>query len=92
MYPVIVKGIDTLSVEATLIIVFASLLKRVYSERKEFAPLGSKFFPFRIDPFQKRLGLQESKEVTEVFSFVKECGKSTKSSHVPLRKTYLIGC
>ena len=26
--------------------------KQIYSERKEFAPM-SKFFPFRIDPFQK---------------------------------------
>ena len=24
----------------------------VYSKRKEFAPKGSKFFPFRVDPFQ----------------------------------------
>ena len=28
------------------------LLKGVYSERKAFAPKGSKCFPFRIDPFQ----------------------------------------
>ena len=27
--------------------------KRVYSKRKEFIPLGSKFFPFRIDPFSE---------------------------------------
>ena len=27
------------------------LWKRVYSKRKEFAPTGSKFFSFRIDPF-----------------------------------------
>ena len=32
---------------------FASLLKGVYSKRKEFAPLGSKFFPFRVDPFSE---------------------------------------
>ena len=31
-----------------------SLLKRVSSKRKEFAPLGSKFFPFRVDPFYAR--------------------------------------
>ena len=29
---------------------FAFLLTTVYSKRKEFAPLGSKFFPFRVDP------------------------------------------
>ena len=32
---------------------FASLLKRVYSKRREFAPFGSKFFPFRVDPFEE---------------------------------------
>ena len=35
---------------------FVSLLKRIYSKRKEFAPHRSKFFHFRVDPFQKRLG------------------------------------
>ena len=25
--------------------------KGVLSKRKEFAPMGSKFFPFRVDPF-----------------------------------------
>ena len=32
---------------------FASLLKRVYSKRKEFAPCGSKFFPFKVEHFSK---------------------------------------
>ena len=27
--------------------------KGVNSKRKEFAPCGSKFFPFRVDPFSK---------------------------------------
>ena len=27
--------------------------KRVYSKRKEFAPIGSNFFPFRVDPFSE---------------------------------------
>ena len=27
------------------------LLKTVYPLRKEFAPTGRKFFPFRVDPF-----------------------------------------
>ena len=27
--------------------------KKIYSKRKEFAPIGSKFFPFRVDLFQK---------------------------------------
>ena len=29
--------------------------KRVYSQRKEFAPHGSKFFPFRVDLFGMEL-------------------------------------
>ena len=41
-------------------IIFASLLKkRVYSKWKEFAPVGgSKFFPFRVDPFLNGHGVQ----------------------------------
>ena len=31
---------------------FCVFWKGVYSKRKEFAPKGSKFFPFRIDPSQ----------------------------------------
>ena len=43
-------AMDTLSGEATVIIVFASLLKRgLLSKQEEFAPIGNKFFPFRID-------------------------------------------
>ena len=29
------------------------LLKRVHSNRKEFAPKGSKLFPFRVDSFSE---------------------------------------
>ena len=32
-------------------IVCISFWKGAYSKRKEFAPKGSKFFPFRVDPF-----------------------------------------
>ena len=39
----------------------------------EFAPLGSKFFPVRVDSFQKGLGVQENKqEVAKVVSLVKQ--------------------
>ena len=70
---------------------FVSLMKVVYSIRKEFAPHGSKFFPFRVDPNQKGLGVQESKkEVTHVISLVKKGGKSAKyilnpGTHPPKR-------
>ena len=30
-----------------------SFWKDVYSKRKEFAPNGSKFFPFRVGPFSE---------------------------------------
>ena len=33
---------------------FTSLLKRDLFKRTEFAPHGSKFFPFRVDPFSER--------------------------------------
>ena len=32
-------------------IVLPSLLKRIYPKRKDFAPLGSKFFPVSVDSF-----------------------------------------
>ena len=28
--------------------------KRVYIERKDFAPIGSKFFPFNVNPLFRR--------------------------------------
>ena len=42
---------NTLSGETTLVKYdFVPFWKWVYSIRKEFAPIGSKFFPYRIDP------------------------------------------
>ena len=49
------RGIDTLSREATLKEWFClPSEKGVYSKRKEFAPFGSKFFPFRADCFSEK--------------------------------------
>ena len=31
-------------------------------KRKEFAPLGSKFFPFRVDSFSEEVGVQKKKQ------------------------------
>ena len=60
---------------------FASLLKRVYSKKKEFAPLGSNF-PFRVDHFKKWLGVQEgNQEVTKVVLLVENGKKSTKCNY-----------
>ena len=36
-------------------------LKRVYYKRTEFAPIGSKFFLFRVNHFQKGFSVQKSK-------------------------------
>ena len=41
--------------------------KGVSTKRKEFAPCGSKFFPFRVDPFQKGPGMQKSKWKSQKF-------------------------
>ena len=51
--------------------------KDVYSKRKEFAPQGSKFFPFRVDSFSK--GVQESKqEITKIVFLGRNCKKKKK--------------
>ena len=77
------RGMNTLSRESTLKIV-CSILKGVYSERKAFAPFGSKCFPFRVDPFQKELYVQErEKEVTKVMPLVYNGRKSTKCTQSP---------
>ena len=39
----------------TVKIVLSSLWKGVNSNRKEFAPIGSKFFSFRVDLFSERV-------------------------------------
>ena len=60
-------------------IILPPFWKGVYSKRKEFAPKGSKFFPFRVDPFQKESDMQEQKEeVTIIVSLVENNGKSTR--------------
>ena len=62
---------DTLSGEVTLTC-FIPLGKGIHPKRKEFAPKGSKFFPFRTNPFPKGSDVQESKQVvTQMVSLVK---------------------
>ena len=61
-----------LSAEVTLPKLFVPLLKMVYSKRKEFAPLESKFFPFRVDPFSEGAWYVGNKqEFAEVVTLVK---------------------
>ena len=56
------RRIDTLSRETTLLNFFAPFWKVVYSKKKEFAPPRSKFFLLEKTPFQKGIGVQESKQ------------------------------
>ena len=60
---------------------FVSHLKGVYSKRKEFAPMGSKFFPFEVDPFVEEAYVQE---IFKVFSLLKYDGKlpGVSSPHI----------
>ena len=44
-------GMDTLSGEPQLCQNCFAFLKGVCSKRREFAPFGSKFFPFGVDHF-----------------------------------------
>ena len=53
MHNVDFKGNSTVSWEATVRTVFPPFWMGVYSKRKEFAPKGRKFFPFRIDPISE---------------------------------------
>ena len=58
---------------------FDPLLKRGLIKKERICSLRSKFFSFRVDPFQKGLGVQESKqEVTNVDSFIIKGKKCTK--------------
>ena len=59
-------------------IILYFLWKGVYSKRKEFAAIGSKFFPFRVDPFPKGISAGKSKQaVIKMFYFVKNDEKFT---------------
>ena len=55
------RGMNTLSGETTLSNCAFSLLKTVYSKRKEFTHKGSEFFPFKIDSFSEGVCVQERK-------------------------------
>ena len=72
------RGMRTLSRKTALSKVYTHL-KRGSSKRKEFSPLSSKFFPFRVDLVQNKTGVQESKqEDTNVVSDVTNGQYSTK--------------
>ena len=48
-----IKGINTLLGETTVKMFCLPSGKGIYSKRKEFAPRGSKFFHFRVEPFSE---------------------------------------
>ena len=80
----LLRVLDILSREATLSIL-SPCCKGVHSKRKQFAAFERKFFPFRRLPFQKWIGVQESKqEVTKVVSLVQNDKKFTKVCPAPL--------
>ena len=66
--------------------------EKVYYKRKEFAPVWSKFFPFRVHPFLRReLVCEESKQdVTKVISLVKKWRKFNRAYPFTLKKTSFI--
>ena len=59
--------------------------KGVYSKKKAFAPLGSKFFPFRIHSFWERTWCAEKeKRRTQKLSILQKHGGNPIRSLVPL--------
>ena len=47
----ILRGMDTFRRGNSVESVLSLFRKVIYSKRKEFAPMGNKFFSFRVDPF-----------------------------------------
>ena len=55
----------------------ASSIKGSTPKREEFSPSGNRFFPFRVDLFQKGLVVHEcEQEVTKVVSLLKTAKKN----------------
>ena len=58
---------DTPSGEATLSkTVYIPFSEGVYSIRKEFAPRGSKFFPYKVDPFSEKEANRNSQKLSSL--------------------------
>ena len=70
---IMLRGINTLSGEAALVKVFCLLSEKVSTVKGIFSLRGCKFFPFRLDSFQKGFAMQESKhEITKVVSLLRK--------------------
>ena len=64
-----IMGIGALSCEAVFSdLVLPPFWTGFYSKRKEFSPIGSKFFPFRVDPISEGIGVLESKQESQKHS------------------------
>ena len=64
---------------------FAFCWKGVYSEKDRICSRGSKFFPFRVYPFQNGLDIQKSKqEITKVIKWQKIYQVYLPSRHMTL--------
>ena len=74
---------DTLSGAENLSKLLSPFWKGIFSKRKEFAPNGSKFFPFRVDPFSEENWCIESKE--EVKKRLLSLYKLQKMYQVPIK-------
>ena len=57
--------------ESNSILDFAASWEGLFSKRKEFAFLESKFMPFSLDAFEKELDVQESKQQVTEFAWQK---------------------
>ena len=68
IYAILDKEIDHVT-SCLLSWTWSPFWKGVYSERKEFAPKGSKFFPFRICPFLRRVEKHFHKSCLRMYPF-----------------------
>ena len=67
--------------------------KGVYSKRKEFAPLGSKFFPFWVDPFSEGAWCARKQAGSHKNDLpCQKMAKNLPSVSSPLKRLSCLGC
>ena len=81
---------DKISRYTTLKLFLAPYVKTVHSKRKEFAPMGSKFFPFRVDSFLGEALCAEQQ--TESHKKYLPCKKYSKCIQCPWHLLYRQAC
>ena len=70
-------------VGATVFIYLPSFWKGVYFKRKEFAPLRSKFFPFRVDSFSEGFWCAAKQTIIKIVPLIQNGGKASKCTQFP---------